>query len=370
MKFNVQGLLGAIGGLPNAIGQGLLGPMPVNQGLGLDPQSLAQSRQQAMSDLAMGLMAGDRRNPGMTLMAATQNARQGFQGRVFDLLKESETARMLSERGKRDKATQQLLDKLQAGGGDAEQLSMLAAADPEAFVQQAIQAQFTPGADGRTNNIKEYEAAVRQGYQGTLQDWIIGNKRAGATNVSVNTNLPPSESELGKALGKGAGEEFVGMSTAARGAVSTLESLNALEPLVNSKGFISGPWGETRLQVAKVLGLQGNEETQAYFAAVGRQVGENIKMFGAGTGLSDADREFAKQMAGGSIELTPEAIKKIIAINRKVSQGVILNYNKRRKELAESNGQKLRPEVYGLFPELSVPTGGIDALLDQYAPKP
>lgn len=160
------------------------------------------------------------------------------------------------------------------------------------------------------------------------------------------------------------------MSTAARGAVSTLEQLNELEPLVSSPGFISGPLGETRLAVAKVLGLQGADETQAYFAAVGRQVGENIKMFGAGTGLSDADREFAKQMAAGSIELTPTAIQRIMRINRKVSEGVIGKYNQRRTELAEPKGQAPRPQVYGLFPELSAPSsGGVDALLDKYAPK-
>jgi hypothetical protein len=43
MALNVQGLLSGLAGIPNAIGQGLLGPMPVNQQLGLDPQSLSGS---------------------------------------------------------------------------------------------------------------------------------------------------------------------------------------------------------------------------------------------------------------------------------------------------------------------------------------
>lgn len=98
MAFNVKGLLSGIAGLPNAIGQGLLGPMPVNSQLGLDPNSLSQARQQALTDMAMGLMAGDRRNPGATLMGATQNARQGFQGRIFDMLKEQEYLRMQAQR--------------------------------------------------------------------------------------------------------------------------------------------------------------------------------------------------------------------------------------------------------------------------------
>lgn len=365
MAFNIQGLLSGLAGLPNAIGSGLLGPMNANPGLGLDSQSLSQSRQQALSDLAMGLMAGDRRNPGGTLMAATQNARQGYQTRVFDLLKENETARMMEERTKRQKAQDSLFANL------SPEDAMLAAANPDAFVEQGIQSRFQQGADGRTDDIKEWELAVSQGYTGSLQEWIMGQKRAGATNVSVNTNLPPEENELSKALGKAAGEEFAGMSTQARGAMGMLEQTQLLEPLVNSPNFISGTLGDARLTVAKALGLPGVEETQTYFAAVGRQVGENIKLFGAGTGLSDADREFAKQMAAGSIELTPASIKKIIGINKVVSAQVIKNYNKRRKELAEPQNGPSRPQVYSLYPELSVPgSTGVDALLDKYAPKP
>jgi hypothetical protein len=46
----------------------------------------------------MGLMAGNRQNPGGTLMGATQNAQQGFRGRIFDMLKEQEYLRMQAER--------------------------------------------------------------------------------------------------------------------------------------------------------------------------------------------------------------------------------------------------------------------------------
>lgn len=343
MPVNVQGLLGAIGALPSVITKGLLGPLPSGQGLGLDPRQMQQAQQSAMTDMAMGMVAGGR-DP-RTLMMARQNATGNYRERVFDLMREQELARVKSEREKRQGAIDSVLGTL---GQQSPELAQLAAANPEQFVSSAIQAQFTPGADGRTDDIKEYAFAVEQGFQGTLQDWLLAQKKAGAN--SVNVNLPPSESELFKAIGKGRGEQFVTSFSAAKGAASTLEQLNVLEPLVNSPGFISGPWGETRLQVAKVLGLQGAEETQAYFAAVGRQVGENIKMFGAGTGLSDADREFAKQMAAGSIDLTPDAIKRIMRINRQVSEGVIRSYNEDRDFL----GSK-RQEVYDLYPQITAP---------------
>lgn len=42
-----------------------------------------------------------------------------------------------------------------------------------------------------TSDMKEYAAAQKQGFKGTLQEWIVSNKKAGATMVNVNTgNMP------------------------------------------------------------------------------------------------------------------------------------------------------------------------------------
>ena len=40
-------------------------------------------------------------------------------------------------------------------------------------------------------------------------------------------------------------------------------------------------------------------------------VGRLIKQFGAGTGLSDADRQYAEKMAGGKITLDVKALKDV-----------------------------------------------------------
>jgi len=41
-----------------------------------------------------------------------------------------------------------------------------------------------------TDDMREYDAAVAQGYEGTIQDWIVGNKKAGATTVNVGDGAP------------------------------------------------------------------------------------------------------------------------------------------------------------------------------------
>jgi hypothetical protein len=160
-----------------------------------------------------------------------------------------------------------------------------------------------------SDDMKEYQFAVEQGFQGTLQEWILSQKRAGANTSTTTVNLP-AENEFLKGIGKNAADQLNTLQTSADSASKMLTSIQRLKPLVDDPGFISGTLGDARLTVAKALGLPGVEATQTYFAAVGDQVAERIKAFGAGTGLSDADREFAKQIAAGSIELTPASIKR------------------------------------------------------------
>jgi hypothetical protein len=74
--------------------------------------------------------------------------------------------------------------------------------------------------------------------------------------------------------------------------------------------------------------------TRAYIATMGGNVGSIITLFGAGTGLSDADREYAKIMAGGDVNLTEDALRKILLINEVQSRYAIEEYNKSVKKVA------------------------------------
>lgn len=342
MKLDIPGLLGAISGLPTAINRGLLGPLPVNPGMGLDPSQVQQAQGQALNDMAFGMLAGNRRAPGASLFAARNNAREGFSSRVFDMLKQQEISRMQSERAKQ----QQQFDAYRATLPPEIQPVADVAGLPN-VAQAQIQSAFAPPASEATDDIKEYRLAVQQGFTGTLQDWIMAQKKAAATSVNVNNNLPPQESRFLGAMGESASKQLDTMQTGADSAQKMLMSISRLKPLVDDPNFISGTLGDARLVVAKALGLPGAEGTQAYFAAVGDQVAERIKAFGAGTGLSDADREFAKQIAAGSIELTPAAIKRIIRINEETARELLTKYNERRGFYA-----KKHPEVLDYYPEI------------------
>ena len=74
-----------------------------------------------------------------------------------------------------------------------------------------------------------------------------------------------------------------------------------------------------------------NAET--YRAVMAQAVGKVIKNFGSGTGLSDADRQYAEQLAGGDTTLNEPAIRRILAAGVKSAKSKIGNFNSMRDKV-------------------------------------
>lgn len=89
--------------------------------------------------------------------------------------------------------------------------------------------------------------------------------------------------------------------------------------------------------------------TQAYVANRGEAVAQVIQQFGAGTGLSDADREYARQVAGGDIAMTEQAIRNILRMS------LIANYNLAQNYAAEVEAMRQAAGDRPLPPTLNVP---------------
>lgn len=172
-------------------------------------------------------------------------------------------------------------------------------------------------------------------------------------NAPRTTIVNQAPSKFSATMGERAATQLDTLFTQAESAQRMLTTSERLVPLLNSPEFISGTLGDARLAVAKALGLPGATETQAFFAAMGEQVAERIKAFGAGTGLSDKDREFAEKIAGGSVSLTQDAIKEIVRLNNASAKAVVGKYNERRDFYSKSD-----PDVLNYYPQLSAPAVG------------
>jgi hypothetical protein len=172
--------------------------------------------------------------------------------------------------------------------------------------------------------------------------------RIAGAGASRTTFQMPSGKKFSETLGETAGKRLDTFRDKAESAATTLQSAQQLLPLLDDPNFISGTLANARLAVAKAAGIDV-ASTEAYFAGVGQQVAERITAFGAGTGLSDADREFAKKIAAGEETLTTEGIRRIIRINAESARNVINRYNSERTRLAEKE-----PEVLDFYPEITV----------------
>lgn len=162
---------------------------------------------------------------------------------------------------------------------------------------------------------------------------VAAQKLARASASASRIDLGKGESAFVTGLGKTGSEELAQSRTSATGARESISNIQSLSSLVNSPDFISGAFGDAKLFVAKTLGLRGVPETEAFFSQMGRDVAEIIKSFGAGTGLSDADRAFAEKISGGKITLDKNSIRKILWLNANYNNERIRKYNERISEI-------------------------------------
>lgn len=154
--------------------------------------------------------------------------------------------------------------------------------------------------------------------------------------TTVNTGNP--QAKLSEKLAEGMATDYVGQRADVRQAQATLGNIHDAKMAVQS-GIISGAAAEPRLALAKALNMVGatNEETiantESYIASTGALVAQVIKQFGSGSGLSDADREFAKNMAAGNIKLDDKSMIRILDINERAQTAIIKNANETRNQL-------------------------------------
>lgn len=129
---------------------------------------------------------------------------------------------------------------------------------------------------------------------------------------------------------------------AARG----IETNARLRPLLDDPKFISGTFADARLAVAKAAGIDVSA-TEAFLSGMAEQVAARIKAFGAGTGLSNADRDYALAWAGGKPDLSTKGIARIMRINDESADSVINKYNQERDFLA-----KKEPAIIDFYPQV------------------
>jgi chaperonin cofactor prefoldin len=135
-----------------------------------------------------------------------------------------------------------------------------------------------------------------------------------------------------KIFGEGVGRLSDGLD-AANKAVTSVESIDT--SLENIDNMYTGYGATFRMDVARAARVAGIdisaadqiENTEQYASLAGARVADYITNLGAGTGLSDADREFAQKVVAGDIGMSTETMRRLLTTIRKQNVRTINQYN-------------------------------------------
>lgn len=175
-------------------------------------------------------------------------------------------------------------------------------------------------------------AAQMLGVKGTPDTWsqqqtqavanqVLSNKRAGATNVSVNT-----ANKFAGGFADKASAGAYNMYEQALGAPQAIENSKRTIELVN-KGAFTGPTANVALQAAKLFNVVGADnadtiaKTELLAANRGKALLNSAKSSGlAGSqGLTEGERKFLADAEGGRITLNGDTLKAMAGLEIKLA---------------------------------------------------
>lgn len=179
--------------------------------------------------------------------------------------------------------------------------------------------------------IERYEYAKKNsGYKGSFTDFIVLSTPK--TTVSIDQK---QQGAFAAGLGTGQSKRILESQTNAQAAADILATNEVGRSLLKS-GAITGAGADFFVGLNKALKQGGIDfgyadataNSQAYGAAMAANVGKLIQQFGAGTAISDADREYATKAAAAEISMDEAAIRKVLDINDRAARNVIQRHNK------------------------------------------
>ncbi|WP_368516650.1 hypothetical protein [Rhizobium sp.] len=180
-----------------------------------------------------------------------------------------------------------------------------------------------------TSNVQDYTFYANQERSAgrspkSYEDWNTTQKNAGSTKIN-NSMGGTSNTEIFKVMQDKA--------DVANQAVKGNDSIQTARDAINS-GAILGYGADTRLGLKKIASFLGAdptsvENTETFRAAIAPQVSAMIKSTVGSANISDSDRKFAEQAAGGSITLDAGSISRLLDIMQRANNATIADYNQR-----------------------------------------
>lgn len=203
-------------------------------------------------------------------------------------------------------------------------------------------------ADTTTADQKNYEEAKRGGYAGSFLDYQVLKANAGKAQTTINNAVNP--------VLKGLGDQFVEGAQGARASADAVRSVqNARSQLEAPGGIYSGAFAENQLALQKLGSFLGVadpaaiQNTETFRTQIKPIVLDTVKGLGAGSGVSNADRDFAMQAVGSDIKLDEGTIRRVLDITERSARAKIERHNSLASQMLET-----QPELKQIAPMLQV----------------
>lgn len=383
------------GGLLSAVGGAATLPQQLRQ------QQQAQAQKQQLSQIdtntPQGLMElakfyqsqGDMENAVKYAKAARELQAQGAAQTQLSAFQEqvavAAEAVGLTEQAATARSTTDM-DELRAISKDIRefQIEQLPLDNPQVIAARLKMAGFTPAQITAMGPVSAEEAdALLKGRTGKLEAWQDAEGNIKPVNVNDfglvyndQTNKYVKASELGlvrkapqvqeiidtgqevgvKAMAEANVNNFVELNTKAQDARDMIELIDRQTGRLEG-GMPTGLVANVELNLRRFGELIGlpydpavtNAET--FISEAGKIVADQIKDFGSGTGLSDADREYAKLIAAADITTQQEALFSLLKIRRRAMVETVQNFNKVRTATAKRVGEQNMTS----FPSITMP---------------
>jgi soluble lytic murein transglycosylase-like protein len=194
-------------------------------------------------------------------------------------------------------------------------------AQAQALAQSMINKQLE--GEKPTDETREYQLYLKQGGNKTFFDYKTDLKKAGAQNTVINNTVNP--------ILKGVGERFVEDLGKAKSASTMIGTLHEARKQIDG-GAITGALADQRLGLQKLgalFGLSPDQvaNTETFQATMGGVVLDLVKGLGSGSGISNADRDYAERVAGGRIGLDETSIRRLLDIGERAARARIKGVN-------------------------------------------
>ena len=166
-----------------------------------------------------------------------------------------------------------------------------------------------------------------------------------------------------KIIGEGVGRLSEGLEAAEK-SLETITSIDRQLDLLDKGEMITGYGADFRRDLARLSKLLNPDEmakyeditdSEEYLGLAGKAIAQYITNLGSGTGLSDKDLEFSKQVTAANLAGDPEAMKRLLGMMRDTARNTATKYNKLHD--AVYNSLKTEPDRASMsfFPKVDVP---------------